>query len=200
MSPGPAKAFDPELALESARNLFWEHGYDGTGIRELEAALGIGRKSLYDTFGSKRELFLRAIDQYGQTVIRRIQDRLADPDRSAWANLRRVLERLQEHHGSRESLGCLLGVAMGQAAGQDQELAERLVAVLAGLERSFEANLRRCKAEGELREDLSPRDVARQLVALTQGLALMGRVVHAPTQGRSVVRATLASLRNPTHA
>ncbi|HKJ23740.1 MAG TPA: helix-turn-helix domain-containing protein, partial [Myxococcota bacterium] len=39
--------------------LFWLRGYDGAGISELLGAMGISRQSLYDTFGSKRELFIR---------------------------------------------------------------------------------------------------------------------------------------------
>lgn len=197
MGPGPPKAFDPDRALESARDLFWEHGFDGTGIRDLESALGIGRKSLYDTFGSKRELYLRAIEHYADTVIRRIRSRLASHEDRAWNNLQRVLERLQRHHASGESQGCLLGVAMAQAGGGDDELAECLGRVLQGLERAFEETVRRAQGEGDLRPELRPKDVARQLVALTQGMALLGRVALGPAQGRSVVRATLDSLRSP---
>ena len=69
MRPGPAKQFDPVLALERARDLFWSSGYASTGIAELEAALGVGRKSLYDTFGNKRALYLRALGHYGNSVI-----------------------------------------------------------------------------------------------------------------------------------
>jgi AcrR family transcriptional regulator len=78
MCPGPAKSFDPDLALAQARDLFWRRGYDGTAISDLEAELGIGRKSLYDTFGGKRALFLRALEQYTETVIEKICAGLAD--------------------------------------------------------------------------------------------------------------------------
>jgi AcrR family transcriptional regulator len=50
------QAVRPPEALEQARDLFWRRGYDGTGVAELEAELGVGRKSLYDTFGNKRAL------------------------------------------------------------------------------------------------------------------------------------------------
>ena len=80
------------LALLAARDLFWRHGYDGTGIRQLEEGLGIGRKSLYDTFGSKRELFHAALERYGRTVIQRICDSLRDDARDGWSNLERVLD------------------------------------------------------------------------------------------------------------
>ena len=195
MSPGPAKSFDPEVALERARNVFWRRGYDGTGISELEAALGIGRKSLYDTFGSKRALYLRAIEEYTDTVIGRICRGLEDPRNSAIENVERVLGKLQQHHGSADSHGCLLGVAMAQIEGGDAELAELLRAYLLRLERAFERAIRIAQEEGEVDPQTRPKDAARNLVALTQGMALLGRIGDTPTFQRSVVRAALQALK-----
>ena len=42
-------------------DLFWARGYEATGLRDLLDHMGIGRQSLYDTFGDKRSLFLQAI-------------------------------------------------------------------------------------------------------------------------------------------
>ncbi len=195
MRPGPSKQFDPDLALERARDLFWRRGYDGTALSELEHELGIGRKSLYDTFGSKRVLFLLALEQYADSVIAHICARLQHAEGTPLANLERALGGLARHHGSGESSGCLLGVAMAQADRDDHELAALLRAYLLRLERAFERTLVRAKDAGEVRADLEPRDVARQLVALTQGMALMGRVGASASEPRAVVNATLAALR-----
>jgi len=195
MRPGPSKRFDPGEALATARDLFWRRGYDGTGIRELEAELGIGRKSLYDTFGSKRALFLRALEDYTDSVIGRICGRLEHPGAGPLANLERVLDQLQRHHGSAESHGCLLGVAMAQVDREDAELAELLRGYLHRLEQAFERTIRRAQREGVIRADVRPRDAARNLVALTQGMALLGRIAAPPAQTRSVVRSALQALR-----
>ena len=189
MSPGPPKNFDPKVALERARDVFWQRGYDGTAISELESALGVGRKSLYDTFGSKRELYLRSIEQYTDSVIQKICDGLEDERNGPMQNLDRVLERLREHHGSEHSLGCLLGVAMAQINAGDEELAELLRGYLRRLELAFERTIRSAQDEGTVDAEARPKDVARQLVALTQGMALMGRVTDSPTVHRSIVRA-----------
>lgn len=195
MAPGPRKNFDPDQALLAARDTFWRLGYDGTGIAELETELGIGRKSLYDTFGNKRELYLKALERYGDTVIQRICERLENPQASAISNLERTLQRLAQNHGSEESRGCMLGVAMAQAQQEDEELAQLIRSYLARLERALERALRRAQQAGDVRSGLSPRDSARNLVALTQGLALMGRVTEKPDMTRSIVRASLAGLR-----
>ena len=41
--------------------LFWERGYEATSIQELVDATGVQRQSLYDTFGSKHEIFCEAL-------------------------------------------------------------------------------------------------------------------------------------------
>jgi TetR/AcrR family transcriptional regulator, transcriptional repressor for nem operon len=195
MSPGPAKSFDPQIALERARDLFWRRGYAATGITELELALGIGRKSLYDTFGSKRELFLRALEHYADTVLKRICDGLEDPRGAPLENLERVLEKLGKHHGSPGGIGCLLGVAMAQAGSDDAELAALLRGYLKRLEDALERALEAARRSGAIHKSVDSRDAARNLVALTQGMALIGRITEAPTTQRSVVRAALHALR-----
>ncbi len=196
MNPGPSKSFDPDEALELARDVFWRRGYDGTAISELESVLGVGRKSLYDTFGSKRELYLRALEQYTDTVIQRICRGLDDPRNGPMSNLERVLDRLQQHHASSDSLGCLLGVAMAQADPEDVELAELLRGYLRRLEQAFERTIRRAQTASTIERDARAKDIARNLVALTQGMALMGRITETATLPRAIVRAALHALRS----
>ncbi|MAW60615.1 MAG: TetR family transcriptional regulator [Planctomycetes bacterium] len=193
--PGPAKRFDPDEVLVRARDLFWRRGYAATGVRELETELGVGRKSLYDTYGDKRALYLQALEQYTDSVIERICHGLRDARNTPLQNLERVLGRLAAHHGSPDSLGCLLGVAMAQADPRDEELAAQLRRSLKRLERAFTRTLEQAQAAGEIRPEVRCLDAARQLVALTQGMALMGRVLDGPASTKSMARAALAALQ-----
>ncbi len=195
MKPGPSKNFAPDEALELARNVFWRRGYDGTAISELESALGIGRKSLYDTFGSKRELYLKALEQYTDTVIQSICRGLESSRNGPAENLERVLNKLQQHHASSESHGCLLGVAMAQVDSQDHELTDLLRQYLARLEKAFERTIKSAQSEGSIRQGANAKDSARNLVALIQGLALIGRISASPAGPRSVIRAALDGLK-----
>lgn len=56
--------FHPDEALESAMGLFWERGYEATSVQELESATGLNRASLYNAFGSKHDLYLKALSRY----------------------------------------------------------------------------------------------------------------------------------------
>ena len=62
------KSFDEEAVLDQAVQLFWERGYEGTSLADLEAHLGLGRQSLYNSFGDKHALFLKALDRYRRDI------------------------------------------------------------------------------------------------------------------------------------
>jgi TetR/AcrR family transcriptional regulator, transcriptional repressor for nem operon len=62
------KAFTPNVCLAKAAEVFATHGYAGTSMAMLTDALGIGRQSLYDTFGDKQALLLAAIENAAQNA------------------------------------------------------------------------------------------------------------------------------------
>ncbi|NEO92378.1 MAG: TetR/AcrR family transcriptional regulator, partial [Moorea sp. SIO3G5] len=85
--------FDREEALEKAMDLFWSKGYNATGLNDLLKHMGIQRQSLYNTFGSKHALFLEAVQNYGQTVVCCIEQRLNEPG-SPLENIRNLIRGL----------------------------------------------------------------------------------------------------------
>jgi AcrR family transcriptional regulator len=60
---GRPREFDLDEALERALLMFWRHGYEGTSVSDLTEANAITRPSLYAAFGSREELFRRALDR-----------------------------------------------------------------------------------------------------------------------------------------
>jgi len=64
MSAGRPRTFDADKALDSALELFWRHGYEGTSLAMLTQAMGINVPSLYAAFGNKEALFMKALEKY----------------------------------------------------------------------------------------------------------------------------------------
>jgi TetR/AcrR family transcriptional repressor of nem operon len=66
---GRQKQFDDATVVRAARDVFWQRGYASTSLADLEAATGLSRSSMYQTYGSKRGLFDRALRNYLDEVI-----------------------------------------------------------------------------------------------------------------------------------
>src|ERR1700757_4861162 len=56
------KSYERDTVLIAARDVFWERGYEATSIAALEERTGLSRSSLYEEFGSKRDLFQAALE------------------------------------------------------------------------------------------------------------------------------------------
>lgn len=60
------RGFDEDIVIESAMLTFWKNGYEATSIGNLEEATGISRISIYNAFGDKFNLFIKALDKYSR--------------------------------------------------------------------------------------------------------------------------------------
>jgi len=115
------KEFDREEALRRAIPVFWEKGFAGTSADDLVGAMGIGRQSLYDTFGDKRRLFLAALRTYNTDGVTALSRKLrAGP--TALAAIGRILVDLAEVREKARSLGCMGVNAICEMAREDAEV------------------------------------------------------------------------------
>src|SRR5215213_9859448 len=85
---GRPRAYEPEVALGKALDLFRKDGFAATSLDELSAATGMNRPSLYGAFGDKRELYIKSYESYRK----RARDRMGEVF-SLDIKLRKRLER-----------------------------------------------------------------------------------------------------------
>ncbi len=180
MTRGPDKQFEPEVALSKAMEVFWAHGYEASSLSALLKHMGIGKKSLYDTFGNKRSLFLKALDHYAQTTLRDIRERLLATG-SPRDNLRQVLRSFYEMNSQPHTSGCMLGTNIADFNTADEDVAQVMRVYLKQLEDAFCTAVARAQDAGEIRATENPRQVARLLLCATQGMALLGRILDDDT-------------------
>lgn len=120
---GRRPTFDTHAVVTAARALFWERGYEGASLPELERVTGLNRSSLYNVFGSKRGLFDAAVHSYLDDVV---QPRLAPLLRESVAPEAVVdhVEALKSAILNPESMparnGCLLVNAAGSTLGHEK--------------------------------------------------------------------------------
>ena len=68
--------FDEGMALDAAIECFWHHGYRASSVRDLASSMGICGTSLYNSFGNKRSLFIKALERYLDRSVRARMRRL----------------------------------------------------------------------------------------------------------------------------
>ena len=171
---GRPKAFDRDAVLEKALELFWEKGYAATGIGELTAHMGIGRQSLYDTFGDKQALYLEALALYKEKRLAQAREIFEAPG-SPMGNLRAFFVVWRE-----EALcgtgGCMMvntSTELGPVDDAAARIVERAMGRLETLTRDL---LERARDAGELTPRASPRALARLIMTLANGMAAQSRL------------------------
>jgi len=105
--------------------VFWSRGYEATSLADLTRSMGLSKSSLYDTFGSKHDLFLEVIDYYRENVSSQIRSIIGidAPTRQVIANvLGRAVDRILDPVGKR---GCLLNNTAVELGPNDPEAAAR---------------------------------------------------------------------------
>ncbi|MFJ9115807.1 TetR/AcrR family transcriptional regulator [Streptomyces sp. NPDC102394] len=189
------KEFDPEAALQAALELFWERGYEATSMSDLVDHLGIGRASIYATFGSKHELYLKALDRYDRAGLEPIMRELSRPGPALPAV--RTLVRRYATEAADDRLrrsGCLVTNTAAELAPHDPAAARRVERNWDQLETVLHSALLRAQAQGELPAGRDPLALARTLLVLMQGLRVVGKASDDPARVRDAAEQALTLL------
>ncbi|MGR8011408.1 TetR/AcrR family transcriptional regulator [Streptomyces hypolithicus] len=189
------KEFDPEAALQSALELFWQRGYEATSMADLVEHLGIGRASIYATFGNKRELYLKSLDRYNEIRNPGLLRELSQPG-PALPAVRTVVRRFAAEASSSERRlnGCFVTNTAAELGAHDPAAARRVEASWGHVEILLHSALTRARAQGELPADRDPRTLARMLLVLMQGLRVVGKASDDPSRVRDAAEQALTLL------
>lgn len=190
---GRPKSFSEQDALERALDIFWQRGYRGVGLTELLSGMGIARQSLYDTFGSKRQLFIKTIEYYRNT---RLASALALLERegSPMQNVKDVVRFFEQLALDKRARGCLVANSLVEIGPHDREIRALLAQTLRLLEKSIEKALLRARRRGELPAARSPRAIARALTNALIGLAVTGKLAQNRSTVEDIYTGTLTML------
>ncbi|MFI8321186.1 TetR/AcrR family transcriptional regulator [Streptomyces sp. NPDC085529] len=189
------KEFDPEAALQAALDLFWARGYEATSMADLVEHLGIGRASIYATFGNKHELYLKAMDRYLETRDPRLVEELSAPGPALPAVRALVRRFATEATAERERLnGCFVTNSAAELAPRDPLVARRVELSWEQIETLLYAALTRARAQGELPEGRDPRTLSRMLLVLLQGIRVVGKASTDPARVRDAAEEALRLL------
>jgi len=142
------RKFDREEALDKALDLFWSHGFEATTMSDLQRELGIGRQSLYTTFGDKHQIFAEALDRYVTSADAMLADRFG-PSAGVEA-IRAHLHFGAQTLTSGDRRGCLVMNTCIELAPHDEGARLLTNRHLSALRAHFESAIETSRERGEL--------------------------------------------------
>src|SRR5262245_20280006 len=77
------RQFDEQEVIGVALDVFWRRGLHAATMQDLAAATGVQRGSLYNAYGDKEAIFLRAFDRYAESFLETADRALAEGDAAA---------------------------------------------------------------------------------------------------------------------
>ncbi len=188
------KAFDEERAIDAAVDCFWMHGYEGTSVRDLAEAMGIGGASLYNAFGDKRALFARSLERYAARSMRERIARLEAGHRPKEAIAAFVDEIVERSLKDPDRKGCLLINSALDVAPHDAEIGRVVSAYLDEIRGFFRRNLEAARQAGQLAKQIDPDSVSSHLLGVVAGIRVLARTGAGRQQLEDVARPALALL------
>ena len=171
-------------------HLFWEQGYEGTSLSDLTSRMGIGRQSLYDTFGDKKSLYHEAFRRYLSEQQRPALELLGG-EGAPLDRIDRLFSIWIDTFGGDGCKGCMVANALAEFAGDRAEVTSLLDEANRRLEKAIRGALQEAADAGDLPAGRDPRALARTIAVSAHGLALMGR--HGTT--RRFVRDVVETLQ-----
>lgn len=166
--------FNIEQTLEKALNVFWRYGYNATSMRDLSKCMGINAGSIYSTYGSKRELFLSALEYYNNTAAQRL-DVFMHMD-SAAAGIIGVFEHVRDQVlDGTDRHGCFVVNTTLEMAPHDKQMQALVTAAQQQLRDFFKALIRKGQKNTEIDTSLNAADTSELLLNLLVGLRVLTR-------------------------
>jgi TetR/AcrR family transcriptional regulator, copper-responsive repressor len=189
---GRPRAYEPDVALGQALDLFRQGGFAATSLDDLSAATGMNRPSLYGAFGDKRELYLKSYQRY------------RDDARAATVEIFRqempIRQRLERIYGVALDIylggvsgptGCFTVMTAGSEAVADPDIRAMVLDALSDIDKAFTSCFRRAKEKGELAKDADPAVLGQLASATLHTLAVRSRAGVPRKELEAIMRGAL---------
>jgi len=184
------REFDQDAALQAAIDVFRAHGFAATSAEMLTRAMGIGRQSLYDTFGDKWKLYCSAVKRYADSELRGHRAALCVGPR-AIDGIQCMIERVVTHAHE----PCLGISATVEFAGSHQDLYRMREAARRSLHAAVLEKIRQGQDEGDVTRDHTPGHLAAFVLAQVAAIRIAARGGAAASEVSALGRLALRALK-----
>ena len=181
---GRPREFDENAALEAVMDVFWSRGYESASLACLCDATGLHKGSLYQAFGDKKQLFLKALHHYSEIEFAEVSSVISE-DVSPLTNIHAIVDRICDRFD--DNKGCMMINSMTGLSDTDDDVykefkiygAQRLNAITELIEAG--------QSLGEINPKLSSITLAQELMVCLAGAAATVKAVMDRDEVRSSV-------------
>jgi TetR/AcrR family transcriptional repressor of nem operon len=191
------RQFDEKEVLSAAQEVFWSKGYEAASTRDLADSMGLTQASLYNAFGDKRGLYMKALQQYADS---RLDKRFALSEEAPSSGLTIVTyftTIMEDSLADPDYRGCLLVNSALEASADDPGRRAAIAAQIAHIESFLRRHLTIAQESGEIPATQSPEDLAKLLLSVQFGLRALVRVRPERELLNGLLRPVMEMLKLP---
>ncbi|MDQ0879330.1 TetR/AcrR family transcriptional regulator [Peribacillus sp. V2I11] len=187
-----SKEFDEKAVLRKAMELFWEQGYEKTSMQDLVDHMGIHRRSIYDTFGDKRSLFLASLNHYEELIVNEMESII-----SSTSSIKQaicdvfifILNPIEQY-----PKGCLSVNAAIELSLLDKEIGRIVTKMFNRTEDMFNNLIKRGQTSGELSKEIDSDNTSRFLHNNLVGIRVLIKTNYNKKELEGIITLALSVL------
>ena len=174
------RKFETDEARANLLQAFWRSGYESTSLSDLEAATGMGRRSLYNAFGDKHAMFLHALADFRRSVVEGNMRPLKEPGAGV-AEIRAVLGGLAAVGATPlGKLGCLICNTARETIASNSEVAREVALYFQQIETAMQGALDNAQQCGELSAEADTASLAHFFLGCVVSMSVLAKAGVQP--------------------
>jgi len=188
------KSFDENIVLEKAMNLFWRQGFLATSMQDLVTELGINRASIYDTYGDKKQLFLKSFAHYRKTSLSNLKSFLYSQHSVKEGFKKLFLSLAEEAESDKDQKGCFVVNTTTELSAHDEVIKSIIQENHKIFVNLFFDHLKTGVERDEISSDKDLKAIALYLFTLNNGIKVLNRTDISKKELRAMVEQALSIL------
>lgn len=188
------RQFNEDEALNQALDVFWEKGFEAASLGDLTSAMGISKSSFYETFGSKHDLLISAMERYKDTTLA-MAIRILESDIPAREAITKVFDyAIKTIFEDGDRRGCFLSNCIVEAGGKDDAITKGVTEGFSNFTAAFAKAIKRGRAAGDISDRHEPMALARFLGSNIGGMRIAAKAGADRRYLEDIVRIVMAAL------
>lgn len=190
-----------EKILQAGMTLFNQHGYHGTGLKQILDACQVPKGSFYNYFESKEQFAVEVLAYHHALENEKWQSRIDETVQNHREGMRKAIYLfIEDYENDPENVSCLIPNLMGEIGNTTDSFREIIHFSCERIIDCIEEDFAKAQENGCVRRDIPTRQLAKMFWDLWQGALLRSKVEASTQPLRDVAETCYTLLQPPGHA